>query len=181
MYRTISLTIAAALMALQPTAVCAQDTIPTPTQDKTAGAEMVSASLVELNTLNDGTKLVSAAHKYCLAVRDAFPTNSPAEQSWLDKETSAGTKRQLRAMSSAEFGRAKAMEFTMLCDIYATKFKDGGGRKHNLVGIAHSFLRFSGDAENYAASNNVDSKSFAFSMLPFFAEMLLKAALFEAE
>lgn len=143
--------------------------------------DLMSAALKEMQVRENRTALVTSTRKYCDEVRRQFPTNSPSEETWLQTEMDGGTDRQLRAISSAEFGRAKAREFTVLCDAYVSGFEKGNGRKHNLVGIGHTFIRFSKDADSYASANKVNAKALGFPFLSFFAERILEAALNETE
>jgi hypothetical protein len=84
----------------------------------------------------------------------------------------------MRAAGSAEWGRRQAKIFTDQCALWIAEYEKTPDKSRTYVGLAYTFLRFSGDAEAYAAKNNVDTVQWGFPVVPRLAtEGLLIAAL----
>lgn len=185
MFRTLSVSIALLVLSMPLSASAANpssgSTSVSKINFKSVAGELFTASLSDMSRPENRASLIKAASKYCGEIERRFPTNSPSEDAWLKTETSGSADRTARAMSSPEFGRAKVKEFTANCDLYVSQYDTGQSRKHYLIGIAHTFVRFAGDAENYATTNGMDGKELGFGVLNFFAEAILKAALFETK
>ncbi len=186
MFRAVPVVLSLLALSLSASEVRAAQSSGTETAARVSGgkgtaSDLLTASLKEMDIAENRTNLIKTVGTYCSEIKDSFPTNSPTERAWLETETSGDTKRRVRAMSSPEFGREKAQEFTFLCEAYTKEYEAGTDKKHQLIGIAHTFVRFSGDAENYAKINGIDGQKLGFPLLSFYAEVILKAALLETE
>ncbi len=153
-------------------------TIAVKKNDKALELAKVAFMKSDLESLAGRTKLVSAVREYCSEIERVYPQNSPAEEQWLRNELRGGGDRFIRALASAEWGRSEAKLFTDQCGKWSAAFEGEPDRPRYYVGLAYEFMRFDGDAENFARMNNIDPEEFNFGVtLSSTSEALVLAAL----
>lgn len=133
-----------------------------------ATQNLMLASLQQSNlaTLEGRLTLIKSVNLYCSELQKTYPTNSPSEEQWLDREIAGGGNRAFNVVSTAEFGRRTAKIFLDEClrsSEWAIKAPD---KTIYYIVLAHSFIKYSGDAASYAKRNGVDADKFALEVAP---------------
>jgi len=138
----------------------------------------VSLDQNKLSTQEGRLSLAGSVNQYCSELQKAYPTNSPSEEQWLDREIAGGGDRAYKVISTAEFGRRTAKIFLDECirsSEWAIKFPD---KTIYFIVLTHSFAKYSGDATLYAKRNDVDVEKFSLEFAPRMAtEALAYAAM----
>lgn len=154
---------------------------PATAQDANAATkELLTHTLVTGLTTEEGrSDLVEGVKGYCAALDRAWPSNSPRENDWLDRELSGGGERILRTLESAEFARRSGRAFIERCNTWSSALADLPSLR-NYAGLAYALVSFAGDAEYYGQRAGVDVVGFSLDLAPrVAAEALLAASLME--
>lgn len=169
----ISIFAASVFAALAPVTANAAQSSPT-----TRSLLLASLDHKEVATAEGRSQLVVAVREYCVEVEQDYPKNSPSEDQWLAGEIQGGGERVTRAIASPEMGRRMAASFTEDCATWSNAMERNPDNARNYVGLAHTFVRFMGDAEYFASKNGLDPERYAFgTALHATVETLLMAAL----
>lgn len=120
----------------------------------------------DLNDPDQQREVVAVVGRYCAALQQRYPTNSPAEDQWLEREMGGGGERLIRALASAEFGRRDAAMFTANCISMTEAFEMYPDARPNILfALIGSIARYSPDAEYHAESNGLDGDAWGFTFL----------------
>jgi len=107
-----------------------------------------------------------------------FPTNSPKEEDWLQSELSSGGDRGFRVLSTPEYGRNRAKNFTDGCAEWLNVKDRYFDKLRFYAGLARTFFLFESDSAHDARKNSIDAERFGFPFVPRdAADALLVAAL----
>lgn len=117
-----------------------------------------------LATEDGRSKLVTAVYNYCSDLDRAYPTNSPAEDQWLDGEVHGGGDRTTRALASAELGRRQANAFTKSC-ISISRLQKRPASARDFTALGFFFVQFMKDSAYYARKNNVNPEKYGFDII----------------
>lgn len=124
--------------------------------------------------------LILALSNYCNALKREFPTNSPVEEEWLNREINGGGDRIYRALASAEWGRRQARQFTENCLYYAEQYLQKPDYKAIwLFGLIETISRFQPDAEIYSRRNGLAPEDWGFTTLGSSIRTLSRAGVYE--
>lgn len=125
-----------------------------------ATQNIIQASLdsKKLATQEGRSALARSVNQYCNELQQAYPTNSPSEETWLNNEIAGESNRSLKAFGSAEFGRRKAKVFLDECLRSSQWALKAPEKSIYFMVLTHAFIRFSGDAAYFAKLNGVDAE-----------------------
>lgn len=120
----------------------------------------------DLHLEENRLQIVKAFATYCAALQNQFPTNSPAENAWLDTEINAGGERVMRVLRSSEFGRRSAANFTNQCLSATSVYLDNEQvRPQSVFFLIGAIARFAPDLPQQAAANGLDPERWGFSIV----------------
>lgn len=132
------------------------------------GARLARTVLIpgDLEAVDQREEIVASYGRYCGALKEVYPTNSPDENEWVFGEIAAGDKRALRALSSKEWGRVEASRFTTNCEMAVQLYLgDASARPQAVFVLIEAIANFAGDAEFHAIRNDINPTDWAFSTL----------------
>ena len=145
---------------------CANQIAFAKTSPATQNLMQASLDKNKLATQAGRLSLARSVNQYCSELQKAYPTNSPSEEQWLDREIAGGGDRAYKVLSTSELGRRRAKIFLDECmqsSEWAIKSPD---KSIYFMVLTHAFVKYSGDAAFYAKMDGVDAESFALEFVP---------------
>ena len=145
---------------------CAYQSASAKTTLTTQNLMQASLDQNKLSTQAGRLALARSVNQYCSELQKAYPTNSPSEEQWLDREIAGGGDRAYKVISTAEFGRRRAKIFLNECmqsTEWAIKLPN---KSIYFMVLTHAFAKYSGDAAYYAKMDGVDADTFALELVP---------------
>lgn len=108
--------------------------------------------------------LIDGAEAYCRSLKRVFPTNSPADDSWLQEEVAGGGDRPLRAISSIQMVRRMAANFVGECLHFAVMARANPDSPKAYVGLAIAFDKADGNLHIRANETGVDVEAYSLEL-----------------
>ncbi|MBY8335888.1 hypothetical protein KYN89_02385 [Alteriqipengyuania sp. NZ-12B] len=108
--------------------------------------------------------LVESSEAYCRSLKSVFPTNSPADDSWLDGELNGGGDRPLQALSTIQMVRRMANNFVGECLYFAAMARANPDSPKAYIALAMSFDKANGNLHVRADETGVDVKAYALEL-----------------
>lgn len=154
------------LLFLIATLICSNQSAIANPSSATQNLMLASLQQSKLTTEEGRLTLITSVNQYCSELQKAYPTNSPSEEQWLDREITGGGSRAFNVISTAEFGRRSAKIFIDECLRSSEWAVKAPNKTIYFIVLAHAFIKYSGDAAVYAKRNGVDADKFALEVAP---------------